>query len=329
MAFSPDGTLLASSSSDKTVKLWDVSTGHEVFTFTGHTGEVHSVAFSPDGQWLASGSYDGTIKLWDVGTGHEMRTLIGHTDWIWVVTFSPDGRLLASGSRDRMIKLWEVTTGREVLTLVGQADLVMSLAFSPDGKLLASGSCKRNPLSDECLGQIKLWEVTTGHNVLTLTGHNGYVRAVAFSPDGLLLASGSSDTIGIWNVGTGQNVRMLKADIVVCKDGGEAQAFSAFAQALRGPSEGVWSLAFSSDGKYLVTGSQGTGNFGPRQPEIKLWDVSTGKEILVLTGHTQDVKSVSLSPDSKLLASGSSDKTIKLWYLNDLKAGGSPLDCPR
>jgi parallel beta-helix repeat protein len=115
----PTGGWPGSGSFDDTIKLWDVATGREVRTLTGHTDWVMSVAFSPDGRLLASGSWDNTIKLWDVATGSLVRTLTGHTDDVNSVAFSPDGRLLASGSDDKTIKLWDVASGSLVRTLSG------------------------------------------------------------------------------------------------------------------------------------------------------------------------------------------------------------------
>ncbi|MDJ0898785.1 MAG: hypothetical protein QNJ55_08230, partial [Xenococcus sp. MO_188.B8] len=144
----PDGTILASGSFDRTIKLWNVETGQEIRTLQGHDGSVWSVSFSPDGTILASGSSDDTIKLWNVETGQEIRTLQRHDGSVFSVSFSPDGTILASGSFDRTIKLWNVETGQEIRTLQGHDSNVYSVSFSPDGTILASGSFDRT---------IKLW----------------------------------------------------------------------------------------------------------------------------------------------------------------------------
>jgi len=143
LAFSPDGTLLASGAgmgpsdvSDFVVKVWDVEQGREVHTLEGHRGDVHAVAFSPDGRLLASASTDYTVRLWDVQSGELVHTL-GHGDGLWDVAFSPDGRLLASGGVEHRVRLWDVASGRSLCSLP-HGDEVMALVFSPDGTLLAS-----------------------------------------------------------------------------------------------------------------------------------------------------------------------------------------------
>ncbi len=322
VSFSPDGNTLASGSKDNTIKLWDVRTGKELLTFSGHNNQVWSVSFSPDGKTLASGSEDKTIKLWDVRTGKELLTLSGHRAKVESVSFSPDGNILATSSKDETIKLWDVRTGKELRTLSGHSNGVWSVSFSSDGKTLASGSeDKTIKLWDVSTGQelrtlsghsaavgsvsfssdgktlasgsddktIKLWDVRTGKELLILSGHDNPVNSVNFSPDGKTLASGSGDkTIKLWDVGTGQELLTLS-----------------------GHNNRVWSVNFSPDGKTLASGSL--------DDTIKLWDVRIGKELPTLFGHNDVVWSVSFSPDGKTLASGSLDKTIKLWDVRTKK----------
>jgi flagellar hook assembly protein FlgD len=139
VSFSRDGKTLASGNDDYTIKLWNVETGQEIRTLSGHNNNVTGVSFSPDGKTLVSGSFDYTIKLWNVETGKEIRTLKGHNDGIFSVSFSRDGKTLASGNGDNTIKLWNVETGQEIRTLKGHNYSVSSVSFSRDGKILASG----------------------------------------------------------------------------------------------------------------------------------------------------------------------------------------------
>jgi RNA polymerase sigma factor (sigma-70 family) len=149
VAWNPDGSVLASGSRDKTVKLWDVKTGKETTALKGHTDEVDAVAFRPDGKMLASASADETIRLWDAATGKEKAALKGHASGVCAVAWSPDGKVLASGSAE--IKLWDVTTRKEKDTLLGHPVYVRSVAFSPDGATLASGGTDNT---------VKLWDVS-------------------------------------------------------------------------------------------------------------------------------------------------------------------------
>ena len=223
VAFSPDGTMLASGSWDQTVRLWGVDTAQLLHTLTGHTGEVMSVAFSPDGQTLASGSWDGTIRLWDLHTGKHKRTLTDNMGGVGSVAFSPDGTVLASGSADAKIRLWNTTSWRVERTLTGHTIVVDSVAFSPDGQILASGSRDKT---------IRLWHPHTGQHTTTLTVAAG-VNRLGFSPDGATLASGSRDSVvRLWDTHTGQ----LKITL---------------------PNQGGWAnpVAFSPDGATLLIGS--------------------------------------------------------------------------
>ena len=242
VAFSPDGTTLASGSSDKTIRLWNADTGEHKQTLTGHTGSVYSVAFSPDGTTLASGSKnytsrsnDKTIRLWDALTGEHKQTLTGHTNWVNSVAFSPDGTTLASGSNDKTIRLWDALTGEHKQTLTGHTNWVNSVAFSPDGTTLASGGDYTT----------RLWDALTGEHKQTLTGHTDWVSSVAFSPDGTTLASGSAggETLRLWDVGTVK-----------------------YKRALTGHTDWVRSVAFSPDGTTLASGSAGG-------ETLRLWEL--------------------------------------------------------
>ncbi|MDZ8184609.1 MAG: serine/threonine-protein kinase [Nostoc sp. ChiSLP02] len=135
-----DRQLIASASNDCTIKLWQLYTGKNIYTLTGHTFFVNCIAFSHDGEMIASGSGDNTIKLWHVNTGREIRTLTGHADSVWSIAFSRDRQFLASGSWDNTIKIWHLNSGREVSTLAGHSSYVRCVAFSPDGQTLVSSS---------------------------------------------------------------------------------------------------------------------------------------------------------------------------------------------
>jgi WD40 repeat protein len=138
VAYSPDGTRIASGSDDMTVRIWDAHTGKELAVLHGHRDWVRSVAFSPDGTHIVSGSDDDTVRVWDAHTGKPPVVLEGHTYWVLSVAFSPDGGRIVSGSYDKTVRMWDAVTGKQLAVLEGHHYQVISVAFSADGKRITS-----------------------------------------------------------------------------------------------------------------------------------------------------------------------------------------------
>jgi tetratricopeptide (TPR) repeat protein/tRNA A-37 threonylcarbamoyl transferase component Bud32 len=311
VAFSPDGAFLASGGDDRTICLWDVASGELLQILGGHKGPVYSVALtrfegrasaeteSTGGVLLASASKDRTVRLWLLGlssaggvtSGEILHVLEGHESFVRSVAFSPDGMLLASAGGDGTVRLWDPLKGKMLRTLKGHKDSVYSVAFSPDAKLLASGGDDRT---------VRLWDVVTGKESHVLKGHTDAVYSVAFAPDGTLLASGSKDkTIRLWGAASGEALRTLE-----------------------GHADLVFSVAFNPDGTLLASGSW--------DGAIRLWEVASSKTLRTLSGHRDWVSSVTFltrptpamqaqvaawtgSSSGVLLASGSWDRTVRLW----------------
>ena len=304
VAFSPDGKTLASTSEDETVRLWDVQTGVLKRILVGHEANVLSVVFSPDGKTLASGSSasrilesdrDIPIILWDTGTGRIQQTLMEHRGW-WVhdLAFSPDGKTLASTSETE-VRLWDAGTGTlkhiitenvvrtndHTQTTIEKRARIQSIAFSRDGKtLVGAGEVGLG-------GKVYLWDAGTGERKKivaeykdNLLGHWFYA-AVAYSPDGKMLASAHGDEVRLWDVGTG----MLKLT-------------------LTGHMRSIFRIAFSPDGKTLASASL--------DRTVRLWDVETGWVKQTLTGYTSNFYNVAFSPDGKILTSASYGG-VHLW----------------
>ena len=338
IAFSNDGKYLVtgsgnSNSSINTVKLWDVQQHKLIHTFDdhddqveSHQGRVNSVAFTPNNEYIASGGDDNKIKLWSVKQQKLIDTLTldsnseqGHQPRVNSVAFSSDGKYLVSGSggkqdqeyTDNTVKLWNVENIQKpvlIRSFDGHQNSVNSVAFSPKSEYIASGSGDKT---------IKLWDVERQELIHTLIldsnseqGHLERINSVAFSNDGKYLVSGSGklndnsrdNTVKLWNVENVQKPELIKS--------------------FDGHQNSVNSVAFSSQGKYIVSGSGNLTSSGT----VKLWDVEQQKLIYTYDGHQKSVNSVAFSPDDNYIASSSGnlsidgrDNVVKLWDIERLE----------
>lgn len=345
VAFSPDGHRIVSGGHDCCIKIWDSESGAERLTLRGHNARVWSVAFDEEGQFVTSKSDDETIKTWCAETGTCKSTSKGSRGPIEQLTmsaderryadlftkshvrsleFSRDGGLVASGLDDETVKIWDAKTGTEISTLHGHSGPVSSVCFSPDNLRIASGSWDRT---------IRIWDIEGISEISTLESHSRHrdkVSSVALTPDGRRIASGSRDgTVRIWDAETGGNIRTIEYD------------------------SGIWSVAYSPDGRCIAAGASNDtfvisdaesgatiSTCGPPcvdpadffladlvalslegryvatswEQAVMIQHSDDGRNVLMLRGHSSYVTSLAFSTkDIRIVASGSADKTIKIW----------------
>jgi WD40 repeat protein len=294
VAYSPDGQLLVSGSSDRTIKLWRrdgtfIKTLAIPYDINHQLFDVLSVAISPDSILIAAGVQETTgggqftsaVHIWRISDGQLVQSFTGYAiggvtnTGVTSVAFSPDGQYLASGSKDQSVKVWRMSNGTLVSSRSDHTQQVNAVAFSPNGQWLASGS------NDDTA---KLYRTSDWGLVQTFTGHTNDVLSVGFSRDSKRLATGSWDgTVRLWNLANASRpLSLMHGSNLFC-------------------------VAFSPDGKLLASGANDHG--------IKLWDPKRGVLVDTLLGHSAPVLTLAFTPDSQILASGSwsPEFAIKVW----------------
>ena len=287
LCFSPDNKRIAGVTGDNRAKVWDATTGKEVFELRGHTKRVTCLAYSPTGKQLATGSYDKLLKVWDAATGQETASFRAHGQFVGCVAFSPDGARIVSGSRaDNAVRVWQAASGKEILTHKQSWLPVEQVAFSSDGlRIVIARSDKSvhvccaspereslilkgdgHPVSGIALSpdgrrvagcidrSVTLWSAINGKRLLQLRGGVQYMSRVTFSPDGALIAGGgSSGEVKLWDSYSGLEIRRLRHQ------------------------GGITCASFSPDGKRLLVGTA--------KNLLKVWDVTNTDELLTLPGR--------------------------------------------
>ena len=297
LAFSPDGKRLGAASLDRTVRLWNLTSGQEILTFREHSQPLAAdgLAFYADGQRLISVSVDGVVKVWDAATGETVSTQVASRSqtvpqqwWLWCATFSSDGRWLVLGGEDGIVKVYQTEPWKEVRVLEAHDSLVLYLALSSDGRRLASAG------ED---GTLKVWDVTTGHEAILLDIHSRKTTSLAFSPDGHRLASGSADNTVMVSDGTPGEPPGLTG-----RHAGEAITWTAHRHK-------VVAVDFSPDSQRLVSAGW--------DRTVKVWDLDSGERgvsvprlLLSVPGLPDGLTGVTFSPDGNRFAAASLDGTI-------------------
>jgi WD40 repeat protein len=286
LAITPDGSQVISGGSDNNVHFWDLDTGQEIGTLTGHGGLVSSVTVSQDGRRAFTGDWNGGIVLWDLASNIQLMNVKIHNiavpwntdDFPPVNTvFMVDGRTGLSSAGDGTLVIWDLVNAGQIRRYDGHTTEVLAVAFTPDGKYILTGAGRLvisgGPGDDNTM---QMWELETGRLVRTFEGHTDSIMAIAVSPDGrrAMTGGGLDGTVKYWNLDSGELIRSMDAH-----------------------SSGVFSLAFSPDGKQALSGPMGL-------EEVILWDLTTGEIVHRIPYLNQNSTELIFYPDGQSAYSG-------------------------
>ena len=308
---SPRGIFTVSGSTDTSLRKWCLQTGKCLAVMEGHTKTVKDVAILPSGSVCMSASLDKTLRLWDLNTGQTVKTLKGHDDGVWCVAVTAGGSMAVSGSKDDLLKVWDTASGECLHTLESHSSWISCVAASQYGKWVVSGS------NDKLL---KVWDIQKQQTITQIARHFSQPECIAASSKAFY--SGAPDGIKVWAL-----------------DGRCLHSFQSSTSC----------LASTSDGKYIVSGGmdkqvkiwdvkancllqslQGhNGNItcvlvvgvmaftGSADGMIKIWRIPQGDRLESLESHEAGIKCVAVSDDAEMVASGSFDKSVRVWSLSN------------
>jgi WD40 repeat protein len=321
--FSLDGKFIITRTIDNKARLWDAGT-RKLLKVLSDNQDSNSASFSPDGKLIVTGGTDGVVRIYDGTSGTPVRELQGHTAQVHRAIFSPDGTYIVSASDDNTVRVWKVATGEAFKVLRGHTAAVNEVTFSPDKIHFATEAADETAM---------IWSLDSDQGKV-LTGLTGTKAALAFDPDGKLIATegGPGTELGalpegdypvtVWDVATGKMKFRLRghrdyiAGVSFSRDGAivtssgdsTARLWTADGQLvkeLRGHTRQLSGAIFSPDGQFVVTASADN--------TLRVWDSLDGKLVTEFRGHSQPVNNVAFSSDGQFIVSASDDQTARLW----------------